>query len=229
MCGRFALDPSLTELLDELGLDPRESVAPELSGWEPRYNIAPGTRSPVLKDGKRLALIPWGLQSQSTVDRKILINVRAETLLKKRMLREAALHGRCLIPASGFYEWSGQGSQSRQPHYFSSDQDRLMLFAGVQQPDPAAAEKPVGFAILTTAANDLMAPIHHRMPLILNREQGEAWISDSITEQDMQKLLALELPPQQLQVWTVHPRVNSNRATGPDLIRPWSGGQLSLF
>jgi len=217
MCGRFSLDATWDELrawYDLLG---------PAANLEPRYNIAPTQTTAVLTlhaDGMQLAAMRWGLIPSWVRDRDklpVLINARAETAAEKPSFRGALQTRRCLVPASGYYEWKKSGAGSI-PYYISLKDGGPMMFAGLWETwqPPGENQNPAifSFAVLTTAASEAVANIHHRMPVIVDRDQGREWLSPGGEE-------LLQSPPQpKLANWPIAKKVNSVRNEGADLIRP---------
>ena len=177
MCGRFTLYAS-PELLAEL-FDLAE--APPLA---PRFNIAPTqpiglVRIDPIHKRRAWALAAWGLIPSWSKDPSIgarMINARAETVPEKPSFRAAFRRRRCLIPASGFYEWQAQG-KSKQPYYITPADGGVFALAGLweQWTSPDGSELETA-TILTVEPNELMAPIHNRMPLILAPEDFGVWL-----------------------------------------------------
>ena len=175
MCGRYSLTSNISELQGRFGFV-MDSPAPL-----PRYNIAP-TQSvlAVVNDGQRRgAMMRWGLVPSWAKDVKVgakMINAVSETAAAKPAFRSAFRRRRCLVLADGFYEWRREGKQ-RVPMYFCQKSGEPMAFAGLwenwQSPE---GELIQSCAILTTAANELMAPVHHRMPVILSAETEPLWL-----------------------------------------------------
>jgi putative SOS response-associated peptidase YedK len=177
MCGRFTLNetPSkLTEYFDlSGGLD-----------FSPSWNIAPNTLiNSIVADeneNRHLKLMHWGLIPSWAKDKTIgnkLINARGETVSDKPSFRNAFKRRRCLIPASGFYEWKTENGK-KQPWYFSFKSGEPMAFAGLWETwNPKDGEAIESCCIITTQANSFMEPIHDRMPVILNLEQWTLWLS----------------------------------------------------
>jgi putative SOS response-associated peptidase YedK len=228
MCGRFALTGSLIWLIRLLGLQPLEHFAP-------RYNIAPG--QPLLvflhdPDAGRFChdFQLWGLVpsfADNPSDFKGLINARGETIMQKPSFKRAFKYRRCLIPASGFFEWE---KPSRQPWFFAPGEgDSLFYFAGIWDiwhgPD---GEQINSCAIITTGANRLVAPIHQRMPVILPSNEVLQWLSP---DSDTGELLALLRPfsADSMQAWKVDRMVNNVRCDCPECTEKQRIFQPSLF
>jgi putative SOS response-associated peptidase YedK len=163
MCGRFGLFTSGEELAEWFRL-------PDVPLIEPRYNIAPTQPVAVVREtaaGRGFALLKWGF----TLWDKVLINARAETAAQKPSFRGAFKNRRCLIPASGYYEWQQTGNRHKQPHFIRPKGDGLFAFAGLWEGETCT--------ILTTTANDLMRPLHERMPVIVGREAEATWLESA--------------------------------------------------
>jgi putative SOS response-associated peptidase YedK len=209
MCGRFTLFESEKALSREFGV----SGIPPLS---PRYNIAPSQSVAAVREahagtGRELVLLRWGLIPSWSKDPAIgnrLINARAETAREKPSFRNAFRRHRCLIPASGFYEWQRQ-ERGKQPHFVRMRDGKPFAFAGLwdrwESPDKDVIET---CTILTTAANAVLAPIHDRMPVILPREAYARWLDPALQETDSLGPLLAPFPPDDLVAFPVSSRVN---------------------
>lgn len=194
MCGRFTLTrQEAIELADELGV-PVES----LPNYRPRYNIAPTDQHWVVRrkyEDREVLPALWGLINSWAKDRKraaAQINARVETLDTRSAFKEAFRKRRCLVPADGFFEWTGP-KNARRPIWFHNQDGGLLLFAGLYeywQPEPDVWERT--FTIVTTDANKTVAEVHDRMPVILTAEQAEAWMYQD--ETDLEKLRTLLVP-----------------------------------
>ena len=222
MCGRFTLATTdLSALAEAIGV-PVEMLLPD---WVGKYNIAPTDPHVIVTQPheQRIAqLARWGLVPPSAPhDRRAAqhINARAETLDERPVYRAAFEARRCVVPADGFYEWSGP-KQARQPHWFHAARGELLLLAGLFETWWPAPDQPqLTFTIVTTEANALMAPIHNRMPVILSDEQADTWLYPRASGTDLRRLLAPP-PPDALAVRDVSPLVNSVRNQGPALLEP---------
>lgn len=209
MCGRYALEAPCSQLCRRFGLAETESV-----DLPPRYNIAPGTDIAVVRqspDGQRvLHLLRWGLLPHWAKDPRHgarLINARGESVAAKPSFRDAFRRRRCLIPASGFYEWqaaSAAGSR-KQPCYISLQSGEPMAFGGLWEAWTSPAGEIVrSCCIVTTAANELMHAIHERMPLILAPKRWQEWLT---TSPEQASGLIQPYPDGELQAWPVSARV----------------------
>ena len=179
MCGRFSNKLSWREIVSFYRL----TLAPDNTAYAPRYNVAPSQSIPVLRtvDGEReLVVMRWGLIPHWAKDPAIgnkLINARAETVAEKPSFRSAFRRRRCLIPASGFYEWQKTTGGTRQPWYIRLASGEPLSLAGLwEQWQPPGGDRIESCTIITTAANELLAPIHHRMPVILSAADHDAWL-----------------------------------------------------
>lgn len=224
MCGRYTLiaNAEAIRLLFEVpAFDERLAV--------PRYNIAPTQPIVVVrqtKRGRELIPVRWGLIPWWAKDPQSLpsmINARAEGIAEKPAYRDAFKYRRCLVPASGFYEWQKQGKGRKQPFLVSPGDirpgdDRLIAFAGLWETWQGADGSEIDTAaIVVTDANRLLAPIHDRMPVILDRGDFATWLSPKT---DPAEALALLKPAPEglLALVPVSARVNSADNDDPTLI-----------
>jgi len=206
----------LAEIADELAaiLDADEAAA-----YRPRYNIAPTDRHPIVRlvNGQRkLELAQWGLPPTAP-GRPPLFNARADTAPTKEAFRAAFAGGRCVVPADGFYEWRTTPDQAgRQPLWIHRPDGRLLLMAGLYEAGR--------FAVLTTEPNQLLRPIHDRMPALLSEQEATAWLAAPT-----QRVLH-PAPEGLLEARPVSGRVNSVRNDDPQCLAPALTGprQLSL-
>ena len=187
MCGRFNLITDAQGLVEFFNV----LYCPELS---PRYNIAPTQEVPavVLIEGARqVVMLHWGLVPSWAREPSIgnrLINARAETAASKPSFRTAFRRRRCLIPASGFYEWQMR-SGVKQPYQIHPAGGGLMAFAGLWEHWEAQGQVLRSCTILTTAANAAIAPLHDRMPVILDRADHATWLAAESSPEVLQALL----------------------------------------
>lgn len=225
MCGRF----TVTEY--QAGLARRifeATVSAELEAMkDPRYNIVPTTPVMAIRqadNGKRMAeLFSWGLVPPWAKDTSIatsLINARSETVAEKPAFRHALRKRRCLIPASGFYEWKREG-RHKQPYYFTQTKGAPLALAGLWEIWKSPEGKwTTTCCLLTTRANQLMEPIHDRMPVILLPDAWDHWLDRECQDPDTLAAFYQPLPDQSLQRHPVSLLVNNARNDGPELIRP---------
>jgi putative SOS response-associated peptidase YedK len=229
MCGRFTLTASPAEPTDFFGL---AGVPP----FEPHYNIAPTQTVFAVRrdpDGNREPVwLRWGLVPSWADELKIgyrLINAHSETAPTKPAFRSAFRKRRCLIAASGFYEWQKTGAK-KQPYYIRTRDGRPFAFAGLWE-SWKRGENPVeSCTILTTAANDLMRPLHDRMPVILDVKDYDRWLDPAA--QDPKDLAPLLVPYHggDLAAYPVSTQVNSPRNDDARCVEPiGAAGQTDIF
>ena len=187
----------------------------------PNYNVCPTNQVHTVtsEDGlRRLRPMRWGFLPhwyKTTNGGPLLINARGETIAEKPAFKSAARERRCLIPASGFYEWTKDEDGNRLPWYiFGHD---TLAFAGVYQTWNKGEDPRITCAIVTTTANTAMSAIHHRMPVILSPEDWPLWLGEAGKGA---ATLMKAAPDDLLRFHRVDPKVNSNRARGADLTTP---------
>lgn len=221
MCGRFTLtynDPE--ELARQLGV-----TVGDLADYRPRYNIAPTDPHWIVRtkyEDRELLPARWGLVNHWMTDRKQAfknINARAETVQRTPAYRDAFKQRRCVVPADGFFEWTGPKT-AREPIWFHRADGGLILFAGLYEswrPSPDEWERT--FTIITTTPNDLMEPIHDRMPVILEEDAVDDWMYQRQPAGALMELLA---PARDglLVARPVSSRVNSVKNDDPECLAP---------
>lgn len=222
MCGRYFLVRDPAGLRDYYGADhatPNHAaswnVAPTQEGLVVRRNPETGARS--------LGLLRWGLVPRWAKDESggaRLINARADGVAEKPSFRDAFAKRRCLVPADGFYEWRQEGPGPKQPYAIALRTGEPMTLAGLWE----GWKRPDGtwlrtYTIVTTDANPLLHPLHHRSPAILPRESWAAWLGEE--EADAGTLLGLLRPAEDaaLRVWPVDKRVNKVAENDAGLLR----------
>ncbi|HVZ04154.1 SOS response-associated peptidase [Hyphomicrobium sp.] len=195
--------------------------------FPPRYNIAPSQPVLIVRHDalhiRECALVQWGLVPAWVKDPreyKPLLNARSETITEKPSFRGPVRHRRCLVPASGYYEWVG-GRRSKQPHFIRMTQHALFAIAGIWEVWLGADGSEIEtMAILTTAANSDVSPIHDRMPVIIRPPDYDRWLDcRSGSTVEISELLRCA-PDGCMSVAAVNPRLNDPRAEGPDLHEP---------
>jgi putative SOS response-associated peptidase YedK len=217
MCGRFVITHPNDEMAQLFEAAPANDL-PEV----PNYNVCPTNRVHVVvsEEGRRLRSMRWGFLPhwyKTTSGGPLLINARSETIAEKPAFRAACRERRCLIPASGFYEWTKDGDGNRLPWYIHRPDGGLIAFAGVWQDWERGDEAYTTCAIVTTGANAPMSAIHHRMPVILAPEDWGLWLGE---DGKGAAVVMRPAPDDALAFFRVDPKVNSNRAKGSDLIEP---------
>ncbi len=218
MCGRFALtlpDDAMASLFEA-------TLSNDLAPL-PNYNICPTDQVHTVtsEDGaRRLRPMRWGFLPhwyKTENGGPLLINARAETIAEKPAFKAAVRERRCLVPASGFYEWTKDAQGNRLPWYIHSSEGDAVVFAGVWQNWERDDKAHTTCAIVTTGANAPMSMIHHRMPVILAPDDWALWLG----EKGKGAAALMHAPPDDaLTYYRVDPQVNSNRASGPELIEP---------
>jgi putative SOS response-associated peptidase YedK len=191
----------------------------------PRYNIAPSQDVPVIlerKHEREMEMLKWGLVPSWTKDADAdgggLINGRAETLERKPSFAESFLKRRCLIPADGFYEWKRSGKW-KQPYFFQMKDESPFAFAGIWDKWQSGDRSIISCAIITTTPNELLEPIHDRMPVILTVEAYDAWLSETADPRELKALLA-PYPAAAMKSFPVSTKVNSALVDEPQLVEP---------
>jgi putative SOS response-associated peptidase YedK len=216
MCGRYTI--AKPELI-VIAFEP-EARAAEIDG--PRYNIAPMQSVPIIAtlDGNRtLTDCQWGFVPHWAKDPEIanrMINARGETVAEKPSFRSAFSSHRCLIPADGFYEWQ-KTAEGKQPIYFRVDDGDMFAFAGLYS---RWQDSLLTCIIITTEPNELVKPIHLRMPVILPRDHWGAWMDPQMTDKDALKDMLRPFDAKRLSATPVSKRVNSPANDDEGCVRP---------
>ena len=225
MCGRYSL-----VFIDDLGN--RFRVVNPMIGARSRFNIAPGREMPVIihEEKNELVMMKWGLVPRWTKDiqtAKRPINARAETLSEKHYFKELLKNRRCLVPASGFFEWKNEGSK-KIPFYLHLPKSPLFAFAGLYDrwTDPEG-NLLFTYTIITTEPNDLIAKIHNRMPSILLPENEDRWLSKTpLSAGDLKEILT-PFPAEDMSMYPVSPLVNTPDADDERIIHPMNTLKLN--
>ena len=220
MCGRFTLllTPELLAVVYEVS-------AP--ASQEPRYNIAPTQEVLVVREepaGNRIiGPLRWGLVPHWAKEISIgskLINARCETIHEKSSFRHAIRSRRCIIPASGYFEWAASSS-GKLPHYITMRDESPMSLAGIWEtwkaPDGKSLET---VALLTTRANSMLAAIHDRMPVILHPGEFALWLDRTATDPHKLERLYQPFPSERIQAWPVSKAVNNAAHNSAECIQP---------
>jgi putative SOS response-associated peptidase YedK len=223
MCGRFTLRASASVVAEQFSLF-------ELAPFAPRFNIAPSQPVAVVRIAperaeprRELVWLRWGLIPSWAKDPAIgnrMINARAETAADKPAYRSAMRRRRCLVAADGFYEWQRRGSQ-KQPYFIHMRHGRPFGFAGLWEawrgPEGSRIES---CTLLTTEPNELLRPIHDRMPVILPAEDYPAWLDPEVEEPEVLAGLLGPYPSGEMAVEAVGTYVNNPGHEGPECIQP---------
>jgi putative SOS response-associated peptidase YedK len=214
MCGRFAFYSPSEAAVALFGVSTSIAV-------EPRYNIAPTQYIAAIRDDedkqRELVMLRWGLVPSWAKDASIgnrMINARAETVAEKPAYRAAYRHRRCVVLADGFYEWRREGD-AKTPYFISLASGEPFALAGLWEnwKDKQSGDALQTTTLITTAANDFMTPLHHRMPVILESNAAGEWLAGS---NELLDDVAAITPP--LQAWPVDRRVNNARNESEDLV-----------
>jgi putative SOS response-associated peptidase YedK len=223
MCGRFTFT-EIQKIVGRFGI-----VLQDGSRIVPRFNIAPSDDIPVIvegENGRELRFMQWGFRPDWVTPqpgRPPPINARAETLLERPMFRDAAFAQRCIIPADGFFEWKAvPGARQKQPMYVRLKGGELFGFAGLyaERPAPDGSGRIASCAIVTTGPNELMAPIHTRMPAILAAGDEACWLD--CRQRDPATILAClrPYPAEEMEAFAVSRLVSYVENDEPALIQP---------
>ncbi|HZH32962.1 MAG TPA: SOS response-associated peptidase [Pyrinomonadaceae bacterium] len=217
MCGRFAQRSDPKRLAKEF----KVAEAPAV---EARYNIAPtqnilGVRT--VSDEREMAFFKWGLIPSWAKDASMgarLINARAETVEEKPSFRQAFKQRRCIIPVDGFYEWRREGGK-KQPFFFRLRDERPFGFAGLWERWEGEAGAAINSCtILTTEANEVLRPVHERMPVILHPDDYELWLDVDARKRDLVKELLRPYAAEEMLGYPVSASINSPQNQGATLI-----------
>jgi putative SOS response-associated peptidase YedK len=221
MCGRYVLKrEDLEAMLKEFGIR-------SLEEFHSRYNISPSTIVPAVRaraDGEREAVgLKWGLVPSWADDAAMgarLANARAEGIERKPAFRHAFRRKRCVVPATGFYEWQTIG-RTKQPWFFARADGRPLLLAGLWE-SWRGREGTVleTCSLITTAPNELVQPLHDRMPVILSRADADLWLDPRVTDPEPLAPLLRACPAGEMKAVAVNPRVNSVAHDGPECLEP---------
>jgi putative SOS response-associated peptidase YedK len=235
MCGRYTAAKDFGELIKLVGV-----VMARVPFFSPRYNIAPTQMAAVIYKERHepaVKLMRWGLIPSWAKDESVgnaLINARSETLESRNAFREAFKKRRCLIPADSFFEWQERGGKrqpfrvmlkSGEPFFFAGLWDRWVKPPSRKNFDTDLDEAPPSetidsFTIITRAANEAIAPLHDRMPVIIASNHFGWWMKDDDPRSEMHKL-AMDAPPDEpMKIYPVSDLVNSPKTDDPRCIKP---------
>ena len=220
MCGRYSLVMDLSVLAQRFEFDDAGLSA------EPAYNIAPTQQVLTIREGeggREAAFMRWGLIPPWAKDMSIgarMINARAETVAEKPAFRSALRRRRCLVLADGFYEWQKlPGSKAKRPMRITLRTGEPFAFAGLWEewhnPDGAPIQS---CTIITTMPNELLAPIHDRMPVILSRDAEPLWMDASVGDPDLLSALLRPYPVEAMDAYEVSPLVNVATNDTPEVL-----------
>ena len=219
MCGRFVSSCTLKEIDDYFDVD-----QPSFE-FEPSYNVAPTQDIIIINNRgvKQIVKCHWGFippWSKKLSDGYKMINARSETVDEKPSFRAAFKKQRCLVIANGFYEWQKE-KKKKVPVYIHLTSGKPFGFAGLYTVwTSPEGEKICTCTILTTESNDLISPIHDRMPVIIPRDKEDLWLDPAVNDVDMLKGLLTSIPSEEMEITMVSVRANSPRYNSPDNIMP---------
>jgi putative SOS response-associated peptidase YedK len=220
MCGRYKIVTDAQALYDAFQVEAEMNTAPL-----ERYNVAPATDQLVVvsEGGHRMARWHrWGLIPHWAKDKSIgykTINARGESVAAKPAFRAALRQRRCLVPATGFYEWKVLAG-GKQPYLIRLKSGALFSFAGLWETWSGPEGEVRSFTIITTEPNELMARIHNRMPAIIPRAQYARWLDPALREPAELQMMIASYPAGEMQAVPVSARINNARNQGADLIEP---------
>jgi putative SOS response-associated peptidase YedK len=221
LCGRFALELiDLSELPEWLAADHELAT-----GWQPRFNIAPSQDAPILlaRPGRALVGARWGLLpkfAREPAAGNRFINARVETVAKASAFRDSFRERRCVVPATGFFEWRA-GPKPRQPYFIHPSEGRVLPLAGLWSTWVSKHGEAIdSFTIVTTEARGVVRGIHDRMPLVLTRGEIDRWLSnDAIPETELRRIVDAGAETA-LEAYEVSTKVNSSKVDEPSLTVP---------
>lgn len=225
MCGRFTIAVVI-------GLYERFCVTVPPGPLVPRYNIAPSQDVPVIFSshdrvpGNTCEMMSWGLLpswSRDPIHTPRPINARTDSLWIRPMFRDLVRDRRCLVPATGFYEWKKTG-HGKIPYYVRMKEASLFAIAGLFDRWRASDGTELAtFTLITTGSNELVSPLHDRMPAILRKEDEDAWIEQEIPDPAWQSRALQPYPAEEMIAYPVSTMVNSPGNEGEELIKPEEG------
>ncbi|MDO8838670.1 MAG: SOS response-associated peptidase [Parvibaculum sp.] len=218
MCGRYTITAPPDVMRELFGFG-------EQPNFPPRHNIAPTQPVPIVfRDGaqRHFLLVRWGLIPSwaKEVPASLLINARAETIAEKPSFRAAFRHRRALMPADGFYEWKAEGKGVKQPYVIRRRDRAPFAMAALWETWATAEGSEIdSCAVVTCEANATLAPIHHRMPVILDEKDWDAWLDPATPLKEAQALLR-PAPDDLLDATPVSTRINRVANDDPSLLEP---------
>ncbi|ARQ00362.1 SOS response-associated peptidase [Pseudorhodoplanes sinuspersici] len=228
MCGRYFIVMTPATMRKHFGY-------PEMPNFPPRYNVAPTQPIPLVRmwEGQRqFVLMRWGLLPSWVKDPKtftLLINARGDTVNEKPAFKNAMKYRRCLIPADGFYEWKRDGATKR-PYLIRMKGGAPFVFAGLWETwvGPNGEELDTA-AMITTDANAVLAPIHHRMPVILPPDKFEMWLDCANVSPAAAAALLVPAPAAAMEAFEISPAVNRVANDGPEIQQPYTAPQSAVL
>jgi len=221
MCGRFVIHSAPDQIRDLFGVT-------EVPNYGSNYNVSVSQSTPIVrrkKNGEReIAYMRWGLIPHWAKDARIAyqcFNARSETIHEKPAFRDAFEQNRCLVMSNGFYEWEKTSKKEKTPYFFHFKDQRLFAYAGLWSRNEQLGAPIETFSVVTTEANDLLTRFHPRMPVILREEDFKLWLDPEIKTREALAHLFTPYTSEEMTVHQVHPRVNTVKNQGPDLMQAY--------
>jgi putative SOS response-associated peptidase YedK len=218
MCGRYGMDEP-GELVD------RYELLSNTIFTKPRYNVAPTQKMPVIvqKEHREVEEMQWGLIPFWAKDPKIgskMINARAEGITEKPSFKRAIVRQRCLVPATYFYEWQAT-KDGKVPHLIKLKNEKIFSFAGIYDESKDTDGNIIrSYSIITTEANTVMQKVHHRMPVILDREEEARWLDPDMVEPEQITQFLNPYDPDQMELFPISTLVNSPKNDVREILTP---------
>ena len=230
MCGRYALSAAISDIAQEFSTN----SAPELS-LPADWNIKPTNDVYIIKN-QAIEIASWGMiahwsksDDEAAKSQSSAINARSESVHEKPTFKSAFRSNRCLLPATGYYEWASELGKykTKQPIYISRDDNKLLAFTGIFQSWTSPSGKVIqSVAIITRQAVGQLALVHSRMPVFLPRERWQDWMNPKINDVErIRSLMDVPTPDANLRFHPVSSAVNSIAGSGPGLIEPIELGE----
>ncbi|HKZ37894.1 MAG TPA: SOS response-associated peptidase [Chryseolinea sp.] len=209
-----------------------------LDTYRPHFNAAPTHLLPVITttSPQGLSIFYWGTSPEWSKNKSLgekIINIRAEAIQEKPMLKKGMMKHRCLVPADGFYGWKKVGKKTSIPYRIITNDQELFSFAGIwEEFDDAEGNERHTFSIITTESNTIVAGIQERMPVILTKASEKVWLNKQSSETDLIGVL-LPYASEKMNYYPVSPSINNSNTNVPSLIIPTPPadqfGNLTLF
>ena len=222
MCGRFVIHSAPEQIRDLFGVA-------EVPHYGAQYNVAVSQSTPIVRrkqNGEReIAYMRWGLIPHWSKDSRIAyqcFNARSETVHEKPAFRDAFEQNRCLVLTNGFYEWEKTSKKEKTPYFFHFKDDRLFAYAGLWSRNEQLGTAVETFSVVTTEANELLQRCHPRMPVILRPEDFQLWLDPGIKTREAVEHLFTPYTSEEMAVHPVHPRVNTVKNQGADLMQAYT-------
>ncbi len=223
MCGRYKL------IFDADALAARFAAILGDVKIEPKYNIAPGTFEPIVREDnavRRIEAFWWGLVPQWAKHKSFgarTVNARSETVAEKPAFRSALRYRRCLVPADAYYEWKVVPGGSKQPYLFKMASGEPFAFGGLWESWTGPDGELRSFCTITTAPNELCARVHDRMPVIITPDDYDRWLDPMLKDSAQAMTMIRSFPAEEMTSHPVSLKVSSVRNQGPEVAEPLQG------